>query len=181
MVGVKVAKQEKEHPSAEASDRDQPAAVDRHLSISAIPAAALIVGVVIGTSLGVIARTNEWLGADATRLVGKWQALGLEKKEVARKLFDNLYSPQLAAEHKKDEGDSKESPDKSTDSPLRGVLHSTVSIPAEECQIYKVRDGAELVNAMLRSREPRLRQLAADLKEDPKTLKLLVRRLLCPD
>jgi hypothetical protein len=181
MVGVKVANQEKEHPPAEASDQDRPAAVDRHLSVSAIPAAALVVGIVIGSSLGVVARTNEWLGADAARLVEKWRALGLDKNEVAGKLFDNLYSPQLAADHKKDEGDHKESPDKTTDSPLRGVLHSTVIIPAEECQIYKVRDGADLVNALLRSREAKLRQLAADLKDDPKTLKLVVRSLLCPD
>lgn len=67
-------------------------------SLSAVPLAALIVGIAAGASAGLYARSNAWLttGSDETslsaekaeQLVGRWVRLGLRREDVVQRLFE---------------------------------------------------------------------------------------------
>lgn len=56
-------------------------------TVSAVPAGVLIIGLVIGSMLGMTARTHDWFGFDPAGETERWTGLGLDKKEVARILL----------------------------------------------------------------------------------------------
>lgn len=58
-----------------------------------LPITFLVIGLAVGASLGVVARTNAWLGNNPSDIIQKWEKNGLTKKEIAERLFDYLYPP----------------------------------------------------------------------------------------
>jgi hypothetical protein len=70
--------------------------VHEHKTLSAVrvdlsPVAILIAGIVMGSAVGVHARTNDWFGPDVGRLSQPWTAVGLDRKQVAQRLFEELH------------------------------------------------------------------------------------------
>jgi hypothetical protein len=61
------------------------------VEVNPLPLMFMIIGLVIGSSLGVYARTNGWLGPDPNGFVEKWKDTELTKQEISRRLFDDLY------------------------------------------------------------------------------------------
>lgn len=67
-----------------------------------LPIMFMIIGLVIGTSLGIYARTNYWLGPRPENFTERWKITGRTDKELSGRLFDELYPPKEHA------GDSEE-------------------------------------------------------------------------
>lgn len=61
--------------------------------VSPMPTMFLVVGLAIGASVGVYARTNNWLGLSSKNVVEEWAATGLKKEAIASRIFDTLYPP----------------------------------------------------------------------------------------
>jgi len=71
--------------------------------LSPVPIALLLIGVFLGSLLGLRARTHDWFGAEPQPLINKWKSTGLKDEEIARRLFDQLYPPVSPAERKYEE------------------------------------------------------------------------------
>lgn len=61
------------------------------LRIDPIPVGLLVVGIFLGSILGILARNYSWLGSDLSSELIKWERAGLNKTEVARRLFELQY------------------------------------------------------------------------------------------
>ena len=68
-------------------------ALQKISSVSAIPTGILIIGLVIGSMLGMTARTHDWFGFDPAREIDQWIGFGLDKKEVAQVLLQAKFGP----------------------------------------------------------------------------------------
>lgn len=61
------------------------------LRIDPIPIGLLVAGIFLGSILGILARNYNLLGSDLSSELTKWERAGLEKTEVARRLFELQY------------------------------------------------------------------------------------------
>lgn len=173
------------------------------------PIAILIIGLVIGASFGVYARTNEWLGPNVQSFVRKWQATGLTEAEITQRLFNNLYPhPTLSSEkdglntlgeseNASDYIDDKtndkkpvstgkllQKPNKANEPNVQQVPFSThsgvlFSTSLEECQRFYASGADELRQEMASSSDPKISKLAKRC-EDTACLKALIEEIICP-
>lgn len=64
-------------------------------AITPVPLAWLVIGLILGASVGVWARTHNWLGsspfADVQAELQFWQEAGLDKPTIAQRLFEHRY------------------------------------------------------------------------------------------
>lgn len=62
-------------------------------AVNPVPVAILILGILAGSSVGILARTHNWLGwsEDISKEVKIWTDQGLEQSDVAKWLFDAKY------------------------------------------------------------------------------------------
>jgi hypothetical protein len=61
----------------------------------------LTLGIVLGAVFGILTRTNNWLGKSDSAIVAEWESLGLERKDVAGRLFEYRFPKTSASEDKK--------------------------------------------------------------------------------
>ena len=102
LAGIKVDKGE---------DKDDAQSARRHklqVEVNPLPMMFMVIGLVIGASLGALARTNDWLGPRAGRFAEQWKDTELSRRELSRRLFDQLYPPQPAAPAPEVSNDSRE-------------------------------------------------------------------------
>ena len=55
------------------------------------PQALLVIGIMFGSSFGILARNYNWLGSDLSSELNKWAKADLENNAVARRLFELQY------------------------------------------------------------------------------------------
>jgi hypothetical protein len=55
------------------------------------PMMFMLVGLALGSALGINARTNGWFSTDLQAFVTQWRATGLPDTVIARRLFDQMY------------------------------------------------------------------------------------------
>jgi len=89
------AKADKANEDESASTK--PTSTKRDIQINPLPLTTLIIGLVIGTSVGVYARTNEWLGPNIEKLTEKWKDTEYSKRDIARVIFAQLHGTIEAA------------------------------------------------------------------------------------
>lgn len=63
------------------------------LSVNPTPVVVFAVGLAIGATIGIAARTNELFSPNKGMFVRRWQGIGLTDVEIKRRLFDQLYPP----------------------------------------------------------------------------------------
>jgi hypothetical protein len=84
--GLKILEQSEKSPDAETSS---------HWQVDPIPIAFLILGIVLGSILGITARTHNWLGidihVDVHAEIQKWKAVGIDEKDIVQRLFEREY------------------------------------------------------------------------------------------
>jgi len=109
---------------AENHSSDQPNHKHKlQVEINPLPMTLMIVGLAVGASLGIYARTNNWLGPRPANFAARWKDTELSNKEISRRLFDELYpaSPQNATVDTKssppNSNSSASSPPASSDTP----------------------------------------------------------------
>ena len=81
--------------------------VARHrIKVSPFPVAVMMVGLVGGSCLGILVRSNELLSASPDRLARRWAGAGLTEEQIRKRLFDQLYPPdRSSAEAEKPQDD----------------------------------------------------------------------------
>lgn len=166
-------------PVAESESSDPAPSTPRsgisHRRLTPVPLALFLIGLVPGASLGLTARTHEWFGADPRGLVNKWSATGLTEKEIALRLFDQMYPPTAA---QKEGGKASDGGADTMSKRLTGGLYAGVS-PKECDQFRAALTGADLRRAMRASRNERVRRFEEKCRDDA-ALKAAVEELICP-
>ena len=139
--------------------------------VSPVPIAFLIVSIVLGSLLGLTARTQEWFAESSEHLAAKWQkSTGLTKEQIAIRLFDSIYMVG------KGEAKSEEGKDSEAKPVSAGVLFA---VAADECKRLRSLDAKDL-RLEIQALSPNLKQFAIQCKSD-EDLKLAFDLLICPD
>lgn len=71
------------------------------LQVDALPLGIVVAGLWVGSSFGIYARTNDWLGPNPHRIASKWATSGLSEADIQKQVFNQLYPP-VATEPAKD-------------------------------------------------------------------------------
>ncbi|HWS87219.1 MAG TPA: hypothetical protein VN282_09660 [Pyrinomonadaceae bacterium] len=83
-----------------AAGESEPRGAKSHKSLPVafdpVPVALMVIGLACGASVGVYARTNDWLGARGKSFAEEWSETGLPPQEITRRVFDTLYPPSPA-------------------------------------------------------------------------------------
>jgi hypothetical protein len=143
------------------------------VALNPAPLALLLIGMIVGSWIGVCARTNQWLGPRPQRIASRWSGTGLNEQQIQKRLFDQLYPPsdKSIPEEKKNSG-SGEAP---RPNPLLGGLFA---VSAEDCGLLIDRTGKELKNRLLLLKDPRV-QLGVKKCQDDEICLEAVRDVLC--
>jgi hypothetical protein len=62
-----------------------------HIHLDPRPIAFFIIGIAIGSAIGIYARTNDWLSASPEVIIKRWEGKGLDETEIRKRLFDEIY------------------------------------------------------------------------------------------
>jgi len=73
------------------SDSDAPR---RRSSVSALPLATLVIGLVVGSLLGIYIRNYDLLAPSPQQFANKWAGTDLPSNQLQKRLFENLYPSQ---------------------------------------------------------------------------------------
>ncbi|MBV7333779.1 hypothetical protein KFU94_37210 [Chloroflexi bacterium TSY] len=120
-----------------------------HWAITPWPLAVLMIGILIGSSIGIRARNDGWLGSDVSIEISKWTAAGLSQDDVARRLF----------EHKYPIAGTADTTTNNDDSVREGTLLFTVK--SDECDRLHGTSNNGLQNALAISNSELFQTLAA--------------------
>lgn len=88
LAGISATKQEDDPPQDNNKRRSLSSVLDP------LPVMCLVIGLAIGSSIGVYARTNDWLGAvpkPQKTFAEEWSDTGLPKEEITKRIFYSLY------------------------------------------------------------------------------------------
>jgi hypothetical protein len=69
-------------------------------SFNPIPIMFMVLGLAIGSSAGIYARSHNWFGTSAPSITSEWKDTGLSEQEISRRVFDSTYPPSPALEAK---------------------------------------------------------------------------------
>jgi hypothetical protein len=138
------------------------------------PIGVLILGIALGSTLGVYGRTNQWLGPNAPAIVKFWSEQKLDKAVVAQRLFEQEYPLPTAGQPRKD----AEHPGTEMGrlGPGVGVLFAHGQ---EECSRLKAAHGDSLRTELTSSPDANLRTFGEAVKE-VSSLRAAVNNLICP-
>lgn len=156
--------------------------------INPAPVMFLVLGVAVGASCGVYARTNLWLGADAKTLA---QRTGLKEEQINRRIFDLLYPTAVSKAETSEPGAEKPKSDEKKPPSATGgtsLSASAVSglygeITASECEQLRSLRGERLLIELQAQPDLRVRAFAKraiEEKIDPKLITLVVEEVICP-
>jgi hypothetical protein len=139
--------------------------------VTPLPIAFLVISIVLGSLLGLRARTQEWFAESPEHLSDKWQkSTGLTKEQIAVRLFNSIYGVGKG-EAKSEEGKESEA------KPIAaGVLFA---VAAEECKRLRSLDAKDL-RLEVQALGPNIKQFALQCKSD-EDLKLAFDLLICPE
>jgi hypothetical protein len=133
------------------------------ISITAIPLAVVLLGLVLGSSLGIVARSRAWFSPEPEELVLQWR--GLEPVDVRQRLFDQLYPPRTV-----------DHADQTSPAPSATVLFAANS---DECASFRTKRGSDLRAEMLSSVSSPAARAFAQRTSDPAALSAAVSTFLC--
>jgi hypothetical protein len=60
-------------------------------NVTPFPIAMLVIGLIVGSTFGILARNHNWMGSGLSSELERWTNAGLDEKEVIRRLFDSEY------------------------------------------------------------------------------------------
>lgn len=164
LCGVRLDKGEGEESPAEESP-NLAVASQKHGSaftahVNPLPIAFLVISIVLGSLVGLLARTQEWFAESTEHLVDKWQkSTGLSSEAIAVRLFASIYGDGNAAE-----------------SPHAGVLFA---VAEDHCRRLRQLDTKDLRLELEALGNPNVKEFASKCNDED--LKLALDLLLCPE
>jgi hypothetical protein len=143
------------------------------LAINPSPLALLLFGMILGSLVGVCARTNGWLGPNPDRIASRWSDTDLTKQEIKRRLFDQVYpSPSTPTHSKKESSEAGELP---INKPFTGGLFAAST---DRCELLLGRAGDELRSRLLLISSDREKTIIETCKLDEVCLEA-IREVVC--
>jgi len=132
-------------------------------SVSPVPLALLVVGLSIGSGIGIRTRNLDWLGRNIAAEAAMWEAAGLtlDKAEIVERMFDNLYPTN----------------GEQVGSTQRGTS-MLFAVSADECAILSNQTGNELRAELYASTITEFQKLP-ELITDDNVLEQVVKEVLC--
>ncbi len=127
--------------------------------------AGLVVAIATGGTIGIYARTNDWLGASPTGFVERWKVTGKKDDELAMRLLDELYPTTEVANR-----------NLQSSSPLRGHLFAVVA--ADEYEELMAARGVALERLMKESDNEHVRMFANACEGNEQCLEAAVKHLI---
>ena len=138
-------------------------------SITPWPLAFLIIGIVIGSIVGMMARNQNWLGSDLSFEINMWTDMGLEREKVVQTLFEKKYAPNSEALKNGGGGTNGTTP-------YTGTF--LFAITADECKNLLFLTGPnELRETMADSHDDKVKKLS-EIEADPDIMTEVI-RVLC--
>ena len=129
----------------------------------ALPIAALVLGIICGSAIGLAARNYGWLGTDLDLEIHKWTKYGLDERSVADRLFEAAY-PSVG---------SQETPHAPWVKPEVGVLFGTAADMETACVSLLDLEDDELTRYAKGSSLNGI-QILGDAIDDPETLRTIL-------
>ena len=176
------------------------------LPITPLPLTILVIGLVIGSSVGIYARTNGFFGPNPQRFARQWAGTGLDEKEIQKRLFNHLYpsrsrgsadtgdhGSESNTQNTNEETTSETSENKknrinnsqgSASEPLetsessKQLTAGLFALTIEECDPLILKHGQELRTLLTALNKPRITTLVDECKNDACVER--VKRLVCP-
>ena len=135
-------------------------------AVNPTPIAIFVAGLVVGSILGMWARSNDWLGRDVATEADAWLAAGIDlpRAEIVARIFAQQYPATGGGS-----GGSAQFTDTST---------LLFSIGAEECKVLTAKQGSELRNELLSSTITGWQQLPGLVADDAR-LEVIIKEVLC--
>jgi hypothetical protein len=135
--------------------------------IDPLPLTMLVLGIVIASSFGVYARTNEWLGVAPEGFAHRWRGIGLNNHELKKRLFDYLYSKSSGVAGARTKGEG---------STMTSLSAGLFAVTATDCQGLRLKHGSELRAAMQALSDPAVDAALAKCKDDQclEAIKMLI-------
>lgn len=153
----------------------------RGVSVNPLPVAVFAVGLALGATTGISARTNEFFGPNAGRFVKRWQGIGLTDVETKRRLFEELY-PAGSHNHtqaaKSDGKDSNAQLDEASNLRASALTAALLSVAVSDCQLLAGKHGDELRARLLTLNSDVIQSAAKECKGDD--CLNAIRMLICP-
>ena len=133
-----------------------------------MPVAITILGLLVGSIVGIWFRNADMLGRDLVAEKNRWILSGLAMKpdDIVARFFDLQYPAATA-------GGGAGS------SPVPGSTTVLFDVSTDECKLLLSLEGEDLRNEMLTSTHGDVRDLAA-VVDDPATLAQVTKAVLCP-
>jgi hypothetical protein len=142
----------------------------------------LSIGLVGGGCLGIWMRTNDVLAANPVRISSKWSdSTGLSKREIARRVFDEIHPPAGGESLRDAEGPQKPREQNETvaPSPATGLLFASPSL-SSDCRLLKDLEAMPRRQRLASLSDDRLKRLQRYVQDD-RLLGRLVRDVVCAD
>lgn len=132
-------------------------------SVSPVPLALLVVGLAIGSGVGIRTRNLDWFGRNLAAEAVMWEAAGLtlDKSEIVQRMFDDLYP---------NDGQQGENTQHST-----SILFARAT---DECASLRNRAGEKLLTELKTSTVVEFRKLP-ELITDVDILERMVKEVVC--
>ena len=157
-----------------------PVGTVKGFSVNPLPVAVFAVGLALGATTGIFARTNEFFGPNTERFVKHWQGIGLTDVEIKRRLFEELY-PVASHNHtqaaKSDEKDSNAQLEASN-MRASALTAALLSVSVSDCQLLAGKHGDELRARLLTINSDGIQSAVKECKGDD--CLNAIRVLICP-
>jgi hypothetical protein len=156
-----------------------PRFVPSGLRVSLLPLTLLIVGIAAGASAGVFTRTNNLLGLNPEISSKRWSGIGIEKRELEKRMFDAVYAPseESKSASAEDKGKGTEKPReqaKGSSQFVAGLYAAT----AQQCDLLAGKKGPDLKTVLLGLGDSTTKAALAKCSSDE--CLVVIREMLCP-
>lgn len=138
-------------------------------SLSIVPVLSLMLGVAVGATSGVYVRAHNYLGPSPQFYIDQWSGSGIDKNEIAQKIFDSNYS--LASV-------SSDIPNAQISSVRGSNLSVLFSANADICQRMLVAKEYEMKRYILLADIPGI-EAFVDEVDDPAVFKSIAKNIMC--
>ena len=85
-------------PQKAESEDEQKSVPSFRWEVNPLPLAFLMSGIILGSIIGIFARNQNWLGTNLRTEIQRWEAIGVDGKDVAKRLFDMHYPQNSSSE-----------------------------------------------------------------------------------
>ena len=175
LAGVSATSPKGTDPPTPPAEAKSPLAIE----VNPAPVMLLLVGIALGASFGLFARTNLLLGPNGNWLSGR---TGLTSQQIYSRAFSNVYPDPQPAE-KKDAGgaDKKDGGTKVTGSGAPGLNSLTVNIDEDVCiQLKRVPEADLASKVILLTNDEKIKIFINQNKGKPEVIHSFVEEILCP-